>query len=270
MAQTFLINSFINVRSGALTTRDERTGDYVAGNGTRKSLMDFMCNGEYRINSIIRNADGGVTRELFTIGDSLTHYGTRANITHFKIDMGKVIIVLNNSHTIAINTAVKYVAPAETPVTAGTVSSQHADILALQNRIISDFTREIRLEKTLRKRRETLHEFLKLFFEEWNSTKRTVFVDDNTQQTSTGRRRSLGDIYMICRYYYPNVTLTEVLQELYTKLPRELTNGFRTSKCSQIRKRVWYYEGGVNQVLSTDVDDEYRHRPDWYTARVGS
>ena len=71
-----------------------------------------------------------------------------------------------------------------------------------------------------------------------------------------GKRRSLGDIYKICKYYFPEITLKELMKLLYVDLIA--IAGFRSSKCSQIRKRVWYYSNGSsNGLLNTGDTDEY-------------
>lgn len=133
----------------------------------------------------------------------------------------------------------------------------------LHQQIEASYPRPIRLEKTKKKREESLHEFLVKFFTDWNFEKETVYVDDHECQTDTGRRRSLGDIFMICKYYYPNVTLEEVIRELYIALPTTFSNGFRTSYCFTIDKRVWYYDedednGVYNKTKHDEWDNPYR------------
>lgn len=127
----------------------------------------------------------------------------------------------------------------------------------------------IRLEKTKKVRRENLHNFLIKFFEEWNNEKNTVWADSVVEvdpndkiQTPIGKKRSLGDIFMICKYYYPQVTLKEVIIELYRELPNyfdETKPGFRSCVCSQINKRVWWYNLATNEnnVGQKTTNDEF-------------
>ena len=135
----------------------------------------------------------------------------------------------------------------------------------LQRIIISSYTRPIRLERTLRVRKETLAVFINKFFTEWNGNnevdeeqgeyKNTIYVDNHEVQTDWGRRRSLGDIFMICRYYYPNCTLREVMTVLTTIVGN---SHFRSSWCNTIRKKVWYYDtNSENGVFNTEKQDEY-------------
>jgi hypothetical protein len=153
-----------------------------------------------------------------------------------------------------------------TPTNPTTTTTNNTTMLNRLERIIIDsYTRPIRLERTLRTRRETLAQFIEKFFIEWNGnnetdeeqgeSKNTIFVDNHEVQTTWGRRRSLGDIFMICKYYYPACTLREVLQILTTIVSRD---HFRTSWCNTIRKKVWYYNpNDSNATLNQEKQDEY-------------
>ncbi len=81
-----------------------------------------------------------------------------------------------------------------------------------------------------------LNIFIKNFFIDYNYSYNTV-NKKNKVICATGRRRSLGDIYLICKYYYPNCTIIEVFKELIALL--NLGN-INTQKCSDIRKYVFY------------------------------
>jgi hypothetical protein len=137
----------------------------------------------------------------------------------------------------------------------------------LQKRIESDYPRPIRLEKTKRKRKETLHEFLIKFLTDWNDEKDTIYADDKSRQTKAGKRRSLGDIFMICKYYYPDITLEEVLYELYVGLNEYFTSGYRSSYCFAMLKRTFYYdEDAKNAVYNKTHNDEYGNPYRYYLA----
>lgn len=117
---------------------------------------------------------------------------------------------------------------------------------------------ELRIQGLLKKRKETLEQFLVDFFNKWNQEKETLYTKDKTVQTKPGKRRSFGDIFSICKYYYPSLTVRELRDLLYIRLP-ELVPNFRTSLCSQIQKRVWY-KGKENQetaILNKEGDDEF-------------
>ncbi len=149
--------------------------------------------------------------------------------------------------------------------TTTTTTNTNTMLDTLQRIIISPYTRPIRLERTLRVRKETLAVFINKFFTEWNGNneideeqgeyKNTIYVDNHEIQTDWGRRRSLGDIFMICRYYYPNCTLREVLTVLTTIVGNP---HYRSSWCNTIRKKVWYYDTNAeNGVFNTEKQDEY-------------
>lgn len=267
-----------------LFTKNERSGNYVSSNGTRIfSLMDFLCLPNSSINSVERQPVGNITREVFTISDLLNN---NTPIQTIKIVMGEVKIY-TSTNTYTLEAATKYVAPAPIPALSEvrrgpgrpkkSVDDTGLDpeLLTIQNRIETSFNgRQLRLSGTLKKRKETPEEFLYKFFNEWNNTnsettKITKWVDDDTTQCECGKRRSLGDLYMILKYYFPTITIKDILVILYIKLPARLTNGFRTSKCNQIHKRVWYYSPGSSNVISsTDIDDEYGKRYSWYQSKI--
>lgn len=127
----------------------------------------------------------------------------------------------------------------------------------VRSQIESNFgDHKIRVQGLLKKRKESLRDFLIAFFEDWNERFNTIYVNTKEVQTDTGRRRSLGDIYMICKYYYPNCTLSEVFETLHDLCSNR--QGFRTSYCYTINKRVYYYEGGSqNSIMNTGQTDEF-------------
>lgn len=113
----------------------------------------------------------------------------------------------------------------------------------LTKTIEKQYNSPIRLEKFKRIRKETPEEFLIQFFKKWNTNRDTIYVETKNIQTPKNKRRSLGDIYMIMKYYYPDITIYDVIQLLYVTLHKgELSDGFRSSHCRMIKKRVWYYD----------------------------
>ena len=102
----------------------------------------------------------------------------------------------------------------------------------------------IRLKGLLKNRTETVEEFLSDFFTKWNEVKPTIYVKSKAVQTDEGKRRSLEDIYLITKYYYPKVKLVTVVSflgdEAFDEVPR-----FRSSYCSMMNKRA-FYMGSTN------------------------
>lgn len=116
----------------------------------------------------------------------------------------------------------------------------------------------LRIRGLLKKRNETLEEFLIKFFNNYNNNKETLFVETKEVQTPPGKRRSIGDIYAICKYYYPTCTIRDVVNIVYNVLPTEVPR-FRSSLCSQIKKRV-FYQGTEDQqsaMYNTSNPDEF-------------
>lgn len=131
------------------------------------------------------------------------------------------------------------------------------DFPKLETLILKENPRQIRFEKFNKKRTETPLEFMQKIFTDLNQNKSTIFVDTKEVQTDIGRRRSLGDLFMLMKYYYPEITLKEVVVILHTKLPK-LIKGFRSSWCNQINKRTYYFDASQKtEVLNLTRRDEY-------------
>lgn len=130
----------------------------------------------------------------------------------------------------------------------------------IEETILQKNTRAIRLEKTKKKtvKEMGLESFLVKFFTEWNNEKNTIYADDKSIQTDMEKRRSLGDIYMICKYYFPDMTLKELFHLLYNKLFDLVNEGFRTSHCNTIHKRVWYHDPvKQKRIWNLFIEDEF-------------
>ncbi len=183
-------------------------------------------------------------------------------INNIKITQDGTIALSDNlGNSIGLMNAVKYVEPAQVntpprrvspaqPIINQTNTTPNNFFSRIQT-LIESQVQPIRLSATLKKTvsKLGLHDFLIKFFEEWNNTKTTIFVESGLVQTEVGKRRSLGDIYMICKYYFPEITLKEVIGELYINISPDMPSGFRSSYCNTIHKRVWYF----NDTLASEV-----------------
>lgn len=272
--QDYIIKSFKRTSDNAVFVRAEtgtNSGGYIFGTEVKR-LNDFLCDGEFIIHAVTRQNSNTV----FTIGDRLISETLpleyQPTIGSIKIVLSDVVLVLVNDYptnsTIRLLNARKYVAP--TPRPAAPIAERRSVgrprketttatfFTELEARVLAANSNEIRLEATLLKsvRKLTLEQFLIKFFKEYNNERNTIFVESRATQTEMGKRRSLGDIYKICKYYFPEITLKELIQLLYVDLMA--IEGFRSSKCSQIRKRVWYYSEGANHgLLNIGDTDEY-------------
>lgn len=122
---------------------------------------------------------------------------------------------------------------------------------------------EIRLERTKRNRQESALSFLKNFLRDYNHKRDTIYTDPRAVQTPKGKRRSMNDIYKIFNYYYPDVEFRTFLQYLHVDLPRTM-EGFRSSMCSMINKRVYYYDGRSSSIYNKRAKDQFNRRwDDW-------
>lgn len=83
------------------------------------------------------------------------------------------------------------------------------------------------------KKEISLKEFIKNFI---HLGPKTIYKKNKKHQCNPGAYRSMGDIYNLCREYYPNVKVEEVMKCLVT-LTKE--GGISTSYCPNIRKRVF-------------------------------
>lgn len=130
----------------------------------------------------------------------------------------------------------------------------------LEKKILEMDSRKLKLEKMWIKRPdgETLEDFLFKFFTIWNENRNTIYLDTGEVQTPPKKRRSLGDIYHICKYYYPKCTVSDVLDVLVNKLPLRIEKGFRTTHCFFMRKRAYYYNPTKkNIVWDKNQEDEF-------------
>jgi len=281
--QPYIITSFKRINDQAIFRRVENGTNSVGYvNGTEvKRLHDFICDGNFVIHSVLRT-EGNVT---FALLDVLST--PRAPITRIKIINSEVILFTDITQSIRLVNAAKFVEPVvitpiqnnqTTPrrgrptnaeIAAGnnaTTTTPFAEVEATINR---NNPRAIRIQGLLRRRRESLQEFLIRFFQEWNLEKNTIYVDDSAVQTAPNKRRSLGDIYMICKYYYPNCTLNEVLNLLYNIIPTIITRGYRTSYCYTINKRVWYYSENIANIVSNQAqNDEFGKQYQFYLNNI--
>lgn len=120
-----------------------------------------------------------------------------------------------------------------------------------------DSTPAIKLSGLETPAEDNLLQFLIGFFSQYNNMLNTVLVSHpELIQTYTHRRRSLGDVYKICKYYFPNCTLSEVADCLYNKLFNEHPT-FNSAICNDIKKRVFFLNHCSNIHYEEEAIDEY-------------
>lgn len=205
----------------------------------------------------------------FTLGDEIDFNG-KSILIRFEFTQDKLILRLDNGRYVNFDEA-KHFKEIEV---SEEMKKIEPNFYIIRKKIEDSFKdKDIRIERLVRKRKETPKKFLIKFFEEWNqedseSVKDTIYVKTKEVQTLAGKRRSLADIYMIMKYYYQDITLQEVVNLLYVELPVHFESGFRTMICSQIKKRVWHYVDGKENVSQHfDQQDEWGHKVEYYNTK---
>lgn len=128
----------------------------------------------------------------------------------------------------------------------------------------------LKLSGFKRKKNETLSKFIFNFLSMYNKDFPTLrYIQQGTwiQDTPANKRRSLGDVFLICKYYYPECSLVDVFTILHVLV--KSIQGFRTSYCFTINKRVWYHSVHQNnEIWNKNKFDEYKHRYSYYENRI--
>lgn len=272
--QPFFIKSFKSTVGNAVWSYNTVGECYNVANGqTTKKLYDFLGVNGFVIESIQRNEHQPTvgqalpTGTTFSINSILRNGAHQKKITSIIIVNGLPIFKCVSTTTgedvndTTLANAQLYVE--ETTNTVG--ASNPARIAEIQAQILAANPRALRVQGLLRNRgNQTLADFMRAFFEEFNNTavesgatRNTVYTDTDDIQTVRGKRRSLGDIFMIMRWYFPTCTLKDVAKLLYVTLPASMPH-LASCKCSEIRKRVWFYdESRTNEYKQPNDADEY-------------
>ena len=117
----------------------------------------------------------------------------------------------------------------------------NSDILALQGYTLTEFD-------------DCLEDFIHNFLTVYNKTYKTVYQNNKKDQTRIGAHRSLIDIFLICKYYFPNCTLKEVIKGLYNLGIDNLCYQI----CNTINRRVYELvvtQSKLWQTQTTDSDE---------------
>ncbi len=198
----------LTISMGATNFTENGNGMYVHQSNPeiKKHIMDFFGRPGVVINTVTRVGDG----VNFTVGDALT----QGNITSFFFD-NKILKVRSglglehnfddiNKYAVG-RTANAGVVEAATATTNGDIP---AWLKKIEEKILKE--RPIRLAKFFKKDLPaTVEEFLINFFREYNNNHDTRYVDVDDVQTDAGCRRSMGDLYLLVKYYYPSVTFKQ-------------------------------------------------------------
>jgi hypothetical protein len=103
----------------------------------------------------------------------------------------------------------------------------------LETQIIA-FSRPLKFHDGYKRHTVNVGTFLSQFFE-LNSLYYTMYADDISIACPPNKFRSLIDIYLITRYYFPGVALRTVLKHLYKKQGTVVNSQI----CQMIKRRVY-------------------------------
>jgi uncharacterized protein (UPF0297 family) len=252
------------ISQGLTFTLNDRTGFYTSNDGQEKGIYDFLeTAGINVINTVI------VGENRFSLGDNIANRNSvntsLGRITRFSIVRNVVHAYIgDNSYLLTSVTAYVppvTVIPAETQAVKAGELKNTTRLQEIEDQIIAQDHRSVlKLDTTHTLNNQSLEDFLINFLRNYNTVYRTVYASGTREgdtQTSNNRRRSIGDIFKICRYYYPDCKLVDLAHILYGKhLATGKLSFVGTLKCRQINKRVWWNN------LSHRISDELT--PDEY------
>lgn len=111
-----------------------------------------------------------------------------------------------------------------------------------------------------------MEEFILLFLTNMAQQYSVFNAKTKLKECKASRRRSISDIYRLCKYYYNDVTLLEV-QWILAKLHKEKKVGY--FYCNSIKKRVYmsleYYKTHTVNPVQYGSPDEYDITPESIT-----
>lgn len=263
------VKSFQRVTDGRILNRFADTSPFY-NDITRLELhfWHLLSNRDWIIKSI------ETPRGIFVLGEIPEGQRNNTIVLFYFNEIGTLITKLSNDVVMHADNLRKL--PATTTPVATTIAGN--TLRELETAYIRGIVRPIRIadstefttgNRIARTRRESIEDFLTKFFKNWNENRNTIYTDDNSVQTEMGKRRSLGDIFAICRYYYPTCTLKEVAKALYVTLNETITDGYRSSYCNTINKRVFYYDNTKeNGVFDKTTNDETGHPHRWWIEQL--
>lgn len=235
------------------------SGNYDSVDGTQKRHLYSFLGENIKILSVkdkIRNI-------VFSVGDVVSTNTGNVPINSMHIVGGHenttvqftLLTNIPSANTVLMPNCTKFVPQVDPKPT-----TEEDLLVKLEKRIIKDYGgRTLKFNVFKRKRSEDFHTFMSLFMER-NKEFDTIYSDTSEVQTTKGRRRSMGDIFMICKYYYPSTTLTKVVKYLYGEYQIMTVGG--SIFCGTVKKRVFRPDYSKHNHL--EYIDEYGNYPKNY------
>lgn len=97
--------------------------------------------------------------------------------------------------------------------------------------------KEILSKEFINSRHSKFEDFILQFLIQYNNECNTIDYYNDRHICDTNRRRSLHDIYLITKYYYPEVTFIDIIKTIISLLKIGVICG---SYCSTVNKYVFY------------------------------
>ena len=97
-----------------------------------------------------------------------------------------------------------------------------------------------------------MEDFIAKFFKNLNATYDTYEMNSNKLICRRHKKRSIGDTYLVCKNYYPEATLDDVIKCLIRLINSEI---IAVSKCSEINKYVFVKKDSyINNYRTKDLE----------------
>jgi hypothetical protein len=247
---------------------NETTGFFqvVSNNGTvvneqeKTGLLDILLDVKANIGRVKHTS---FSDEL-SLGSLVLLPGVsgKSTINNFKVKQNRLFV----NDTIDITTISTWIEPKHV-VVANPIGSKLNNFTELQA-TIEKSSKSLKLgtaDNLFKNVEQSLESFLTNFLRVYNKKYITTYINGHVQCNS-GKRRSLGDIYMICKNYYPECTLHEVIGLLYVVLPAQMKD-LGVIRCETIEKKVWYIYGS-SRFDSKEIDDEWGNNYKYYTSKL--
>jgi hypothetical protein len=231
---------------------DERTGNYNAvskQNGNTATdqvgLMDIL----FLLTKTIKKIKSK-TGQLIEINNKIEINGSNPLVTHIISNFSYQKNRLYINGNIDVDTVRLYVEPVKTEEVKNKLDKLEDPFFDKIQAKIESSREQLWLGKSFsHNKTETLENFVINFIKNYNNNYVTKYIKSGGTQTIASKRRSLGDMFLIVKYYYPVITLRELVSILHTKVSQK---GIASIICATINKRVWWNYGSSRMDKGTD------------------
>ena len=256
-------------------TVDERTGFYTSENGDQKGIYDFLTMSNVSIKKV-KDTDRDLIFEVNSQVTTVNGNVVRRVVTGLTIIQNRLHLILDGSiSALPASQYKQYVAPvtvipSNTANTSGTLENTPR-LQEIEDQILaSDHKSKLKLDRYNMPEGMSFRQFVINLIRNSNIGHTTVYVGgtrDGQMQTPSGRRRSIGDLFKLCRFYFPDCKLVELASILYTDKFNNVADisFIGTLRCATIHKRVWWNNGQHRISHEINLDEYDMTFNDWLT-----